>query len=97
MPPIVRSLTFNVSVLVVVCLLAFGLNEFCGRPVDLSIFRRVSKAQKTPSPTPTVSFPRNYHTTGRLHLPHSGIVEPFEAWYAGDYNRSRIDYYYGKS
>ena len=41
-------------------------------------------------------FPRYYHATGMLTLPYDNIVEPFEAWYAGEKNMSRIDYYYGK-
>lgn len=40
-------------------------------------------------------FPQYYHATGILSLPFDGIVEPFEAWFAGDRNTSRIDYYYG--
>ena len=40
-------------------------------------------------------FPRCYHATGILSLPFDDIVEPFEAWFAGDRNTSRIDYYYG--
>lgn len=40
-------------------------------------------------------FPRYYHATGILSLPFDDIVEPFEAWFAGDRNMSRIDYYYG--
>ena len=40
-------------------------------------------------------FPRYYHATGLLSLPFDDIVEPFEAWFAGDRNMSRIDYYYG--
>lgn len=40
-------------------------------------------------------FPRYYHATGILSLPFDGIVEPFEAWFAGERNMSRIDYYYG--
>lgn len=43
-----------------------------------------------------IQFPRFYHTHGTISLPYDGIVEPFEAWYAGKYNMSRIDYYYGK-
>lgn len=41
-------------------------------------------------------LPRYYHATGLLTLPYDNIVEPFEAWYAGERNMSRIDYYYGK-
>jgi hypothetical protein len=44
-----------------------------------------------------IRFPKLYHTHGTLSLPYDGIVEPFEAWYAGEYHMSRIDYYYGKS
>ena len=40
-------------------------------------------------------FPRYYHATGLLTLPYDNIVEPFEAWYAGEKNMSRIDYYHG--
>ena len=40
-------------------------------------------------------FPRYYHATGMLTLPYDNIVEPFETWYAGERNMSRIDYYYG--
>lgn len=40
-------------------------------------------------------FPRYYHATGILSLPFDDIAEPFEAWFAGDRNMSRIDYYYG--
>lgn len=43
----------------------------------------------------TEYFPRYYHATGILSLPFDGIVEPFEAWFAGERNMSRIDYYYG--
>lgn len=42
-------------------------------------------------------FPRYYHATGILSLPFDDIAEPFEAWFAGDRNVSRIDYYYGTS
>ena len=40
-------------------------------------------------------FPRYYHASGLLSLPFDDIVEPFEAWFAGERNMSRIDYYYG--
>ena len=38
----------------------------------------------------------DYHASGLLILPHSGIAEPFEIWYAPSKQKSRIDYYYGK-
>jgi len=40
-------------------------------------------------------FPSLYYTQGVLTLPYDNIIEPFEAWYAGKMNMSRIDYYYG--
>ena len=43
-----------------------------------------------------ITFPQFYHATGVITLPYDGIMEPFEAWYASQYNMSRIDYYYGK-
>ena len=42
-------------------------------------------------------FPKHYHASGLLILPYDKIMEPFEAWFAGDKNMSRIDYYYGKT
>ena len=45
---------------------------------------------------PDIKFPKTYHATGLLTLPYDGIMEPFEIWYAGDLNMSRIDYYHGK-
>lgn len=41
-------------------------------------------------------LPRRYHATGVVSLPFDEISEPFEAWFAGDINMSRIDYYHGK-
>lgn len=41
-------------------------------------------------------FPRDYHASGLLILPRSGIAEPFEIWYAPSVDKSRIDYYYGE-
>jgi len=43
-----------------------------------------------------ISFPLFYHSVGTITLPYDGLVEPFEAWYAGELNMSRIDYYQGK-
>ena len=40
-------------------------------------------------------FPSIYHANGMISIPSAKIVEPFEVWYAGKYNRSRIDYYGG--
>ena len=43
-----------------------------------------------------IIFPSFYHAVGTITLPFDDLVEPFEAWYAGDLNMSRIDYYYGE-
>ena len=40
-------------------------------------------------------FPSTYHVVGTIKIPSASIVEPFEAWYAGKSNKSRIDYYGG--
>ena len=42
-----------------------------------------------------LKFPPVYHAAGIITLPSSGVIEPFEAWYAWRYNKSRIDYYGG--
>ena len=42
-----------------------------------------------------IKFPEFYHAQGIISLPYDGIIEPFEAWYAGRHKMSRIDYYYG--
>lgn len=42
-----------------------------------------------------IKFPEFYHAQGIISLPYDGIIEPFEAWYAGKHRMSRIDYYYG--
>lgn len=42
-----------------------------------------------------IKFPEFYHAQGIISLPYDGIIEPFEAWYAGQHQMSRIDYYYG--
>lgn len=43
-----------------------------------------------------LKFPSIYHAVGTIGIPSAKITEPFEAWHAGKYNRSRIDYYHGK-
>lgn len=42
-----------------------------------------------------INFPMFYHAVGTITLPFDDLVEPFETWYAGELNMSRIDYYYG--
>ncbi|XP_066922832.1 counting factor associated protein D-like [Clytia hemisphaerica] len=42
-----------------------------------------------------INFPLFYHAVGTITLPFDDLVEPFEAWYAGELNMSRIDYYQG--
>ena len=43
-----------------------------------------------------IEFPLFYHASGVISLPFDGLQEPFEAWYAGELNMSRIDYFYGE-
>ena len=43
----------------------------------------------------SIKFPDFYHAQGIISLPYDGIIEPFEAWFAGRHQMSRIDYYYG--
>lgn len=43
-----------------------------------------------------IKFPTFYHSVGTITMPYDDLVEPFEAWYAGELNMSRIDYYQGK-
>ena len=80
--------------LVVLCLFATGIYHFHGGKFNLMISKRSPGKENKTIPS-TVNFPVNYHATGRLFLPHSNIVEPFEIWFTKDFNRSRIDYYYG--
>lgn len=42
-----------------------------------------------------IQFPSFYHSVGTITMPYDDLVEPFESWYAGDLNMSRIDYYQG--
>lgn len=44
-----------------------------------------------------LQFPDEYHATGILSLPTSEVNEPFEIWYSKPADKSRIDYYGGKS
>ncbi len=67
-----------------------------GGNTDLMITRRSLSENQNKTDHVRFKFPNNYHATGRLFLPHSNIVEPFEIWFTSDFNRSRIDYYYGK-
>lgn len=71
--------------------LILGIYKIHDSPLVLGIFGR-SLNDTPPEP---FRFPQNYHATGKLHLPHSQIEEPFEVWFSRKHNRSRIDYYYG--
>jgi hypothetical protein len=70
--------------------------------VYLSVDKRVIRGLNTRDIVGTYDdiydrlLPRRYHSTGVVSLPFDEISEPFEAWFAGDVNKSRIDYYYGK-
>lgn len=80
--------------LVVLCFFTTGIYLRYGGNSDLIISKR-SLEKKNITGHTEIKFPTNYHATGRLFLPHSNIVEPFEIWFSSDFNRSRIDYYYG--
>ena len=64
----------------------------------MSQFNPIHKENKKEESVQVVfpQFPENYHATGLLLLPHSGIAEPFEIWFAPSVHKSRIDYYYGE-
>lgn len=82
--------------LVLLCLFTTGIYQRYGGNLDLLISRRSVQKENITGHT-EIKFPTNYHATGRLFLPHSNIVEPFEIWFTSDFNRSRIDYYYGRT
>lgn len=92
--PTSRTAMSAVVTLLLTCFIATRIYRLCGRKRDLMVFKRSLKNGNSTAPL-TVNFPTNYHATGRLFLPHSNIVEPFEIWFTKDFNRSRIDYYYG--
>jgi hypothetical protein len=46
------------------------------------------------APEPPV-WPTSYTAKGIINLPYAEIGEPFDAWYDGPNQRSRIDYYSG--
>ena len=80
---------FTVLLLCCVCVI---INRFGGLQFSraVTVFRRM--IHRHPRPV----FPVNYHSTGLLRLPHSGIKEPFEIWFSRKDQRSRVDFYYGK-
>lgn len=85
----------SLAALVMLCLFTTGIYQRYGGNFDLITSRR-SLEKKNITRHTEIKFPTNYHATGRLFLPHSNIVEPFEIWFTSDFNRSRIDYYYGR-
>ncbi|XP_068681166.1 uncharacterized protein [Montipora foliosa] len=89
-----RCVVSGFVLLLVTWLSATGIYHLFGQKLELMVFKRSFKVHNSTTPL-TVNFPSNYHATGRLFLPHSDIVEPFEIWFTKDFNRSRIDYYYG--
>lgn len=50
--------------------------------------------QKSPNTDPP-KWPTKYYAQGTLNLPYAEISEPFSAWYDGNKNSSRIDFYGG--
>ena len=63
------------------------------RPLNSKKIKKLSFGEKIKK---TLKFPSCYRAQGQISLPYDGIIEPFEAWYCGKVNMSRIDYYYGK-
>lgn len=61
---------------------------------DDSILRKLVEEERN-SERYQINFPLFYHAVGTITLPYDDLVEPFEAWYAGELNMSRIDYYQG--
>lgn len=61
---------------------------------DDDILRKLVEEERN-SERYQIDFPLFYHATGTITLPYDDLVEPFEAWYAGELNMSRIDYYQG--
>lgn len=98
-PVVVMAVQINTMItsligLVMFCLFTAEIYHYYGHHIKLVISRRsLGKGKKLTHLE--VKFPKNYHATGRLFLPHSKIVEPFEIWFTSELNRSRIDYYYG--
>ena len=45
----------------------------------------------------SLHFPEEYHAAGVLSLPTSEVNEPFEIWYSKPGDKSRIEYYGGRS
>lgn len=91
---LIKTVVPSLVGLVVLCLFAAEIYHLYGHHIELVTSRRsLEKGNKTIHLE--VKFPNNYHATGRLFLPHSKIVEPFEIWFTSKFNRSRIDYYYG--
>ena len=93
-----RLFVVIIATIAIAGFLAIGLNKIYHQTLDLGMRRRSLRtdlSEEDEAEIPEQS-PRNYHATGSLYLPHSNIKEPFEVWYAGDFNLSRIDYYFGK-
>ena len=61
----------------------------------LDLMQQLDDEQNEPG-VGDIEFPDTYHAQGLISLPYDGIIEPFEAWYAGRKHMSRVDYYYGK-
>ena len=66
-------------------------------PVDKGVNESERETNKLGGDLRSLHFPSEYHATGVLSLPTSNINEPFEVWHSQTYDKSRIDYYHGKS
>lgn len=90
----INTVTASLIGLMMFFLFTAEIYYYYGHHIKLVISRRSLEKGKELTHL-EVKFPKNYHGTGRLFLPHSKIVEPFEIWFTSEFNRSRIDYYYG--
>ena len=86
-----RALCVLSTVLLLCCVFVI-VNKFGG----LQFGKAVSVLRRMIHRHPRPVFPDNYHSTGLLRLPRSGIKEPFEIWFSHQDQKSRVDFYYGE-
>ena len=81
-------------VLAIRCIALFCIPLLAMKNVDGS--NDIARTAVTNRSISELKFPSTYHVYGTIRIPSASITEPFQAWYAGKYNRSRIDYYEGR-
>ena len=83
---------------ILICLMILKeWNFIASTPTKQGVSNKPEKAQQHGVDLRSLHFPTEYHATGVLSLPTSNINEPFEVWHSQTYDKSRIDYYHGKS